>query len=196
MCGFVNGQLPQKVEIPQNIAGSSVTEISENAFSGMTGVQFVTVPMSISEIGAGAFTQCPDLKEIRIYNPDAKIATTGTVFSNDNAGSFSGVLVGYVPSELRGYTAFREMTFLELEQVRGDVMLDGIVSIEDAQLTLGYYTEIIASKTPEMNKIQKSTADVDGNQSISVEDAQLILKYYTERSVAGNLITWEELLAK
>ena len=192
--GFVSGQVPETLVLPQDIAGISVTEIGENAFAGMTGVQFVTVPMSIEEIGSGAFTQCPDLKEIRIYNPDAEISSKGTVFSNDDNGNFSGVLCGYVPSDLKGYTAFREMIFLELEQVRGDAMLDGAIDVVDAQLALRYYTETVSGKTPDMNRIQKKTADVNGNQKIDIEDAMLILKYYTECSVAGKSISWDDLL--
>ena len=196
VCGFDSGKVPQTLAIQRGIAGVPVTEIAENAFSGMTGAEFVTVPMSVSEIGTGAFTQCPDLKEIRLYNPDVQISSEGPVFSNDNAGSFTGVLVGYVPSNVKGYTAFREMIFLELEQVKGDVILDGKVSIDDAQTALKIYTETVAGKTPAVSKIQQSTADVDGNKTISVEDAQLILKYYTETSVAGREISWDELLKK
>lgn len=192
--GFVSGQVPETLVLRRDIAGVPVTKIGEDAFAGMTGVQFVTLPMSIKEIGSGAFTQCADLKEVRIFNPDAQIATAGAVFSSDDAGNFSGVLCSYVPSELKGYTAFREMTFLELEQVRGDAMLDGVVDVVDAQLTLQYYTEIVSGKTPDMNQIQKKTADVNGSQTIDIEDAMLILKYYTECSVAGKKISWDDLL--
>ena len=39
-------------------------------------------------------------------------------------------------------------------------------------------------------------ADINGDSVISVDDAQCILRYYTENTVAGNPITWNEILKK
>ena len=109
---------------------------------------------------------------------------------------YTGVLRAYYPSETAGFCSLHEIRFEELPEVRGDITLDGIVSIEDAQITLKAYTEVLAGNPSTLIALQKRTGDVDGSMTISVEDAQLILKYYTERSVAGKNTTWEELLAR
>ena len=74
---------------------------------------------------------------------------------------------------------------------------DGLVSVEDAQLTLKAYTEVhVAGLESKLTAQQKKAADVNGDGDVTVEDAQLILKYYTANTVAGKDTTWEELLKK
>ena len=80
--------------------------------------------------------------------------------------------------------------------LRGDINGDGTVSVDDAQLTLKAYTERIAGNDMKLTAEQIKAADVDGSGEISVEDAQWLLKYYTEKHVAGNDITWDDILGK
>lgn len=79
---------------------------------------------------------------------------------------------------------------------KGDVSGNGEVGIEDAQNTLIAYTELFAGNDPKLTPAQKAAADVNGDGEVSVEDAQYILLYYTENNVAGNAVTWEQLLGK
>ena len=193
-CGYENSALSENLVIADRILGVPVQAVSEKAFSGMTGVQTVLIPLSVTEIGSEAFGACPDLKTVTVCNPDIRLAGGINQFSNDAEGNFTGVLRGYVPSELKGYSSFMERSFEALPEVRGDATLDGIVSIEDAQLTLKAYTAHVAGIASTLNAVQNRTMDADGSGEVSVEDAQLILRYYTENTVAGKNITWEDLL--
>ena len=82
------------------------------------------------------------------------------------------------------------------EPLRGDVTLDSTVSVDDAQLTLKAYTERIAGNNMKLNNEQIKAADVNGDGEISVDDAQNILIYYVNNTVAGKVLTWDELLGK
>ena len=77
---------------------------------------------------------------------------------------------------------------------RGDPTGNGILSIEDAQLTLKAYTKSIAGKDSGLTAAQIKAADVNLDGKVSVEDAQLILRFYTDRNVSGRKITWDDLL--
>ena len=82
------------------------------------------------------------------------------------------------------------------ELLLGDVTTDGEVGVEDAQLTLKAYTNRIAGNDMNLTAEQIKAADINGDSVISVDDAQCILQYYTENTVAGNPITWDEILKK
>ena len=80
------------------------------------------------------------------------------------------------------------------EPERGDISGDGVISVEDAQLTLKAYTEGVAGLESKLNPAQKKASDINGDGNVTVEDAQLILKYYTGKYVAGKDITWVDIL--
>ena len=80
--------------------------------------------------------------------------------------------------------------------LRGDVTGDGEVSVDDAQLTLKAYTERIAGNDMKLTAEQIKAADVNGDGEVSVDDAQNILIYYVNNTVAGKILTWDELLGK
>ncbi len=80
--------------------------------------------------------------------------------------------------------------------LRGDVNGDGEVSVDDAQLTLKAYTERIAGNDMKLTDEQIKAADVNGDGEISVDDAQNILIFYVNNTVAGKVLTWDELLGK
>ena len=73
---------------------------------------------------------------------------------------------------------------------------DGEVSVDDAQLTLKAYTERIAGNDMKLTAEQIKAADVNGDGEVSVDDAQNILIYYVNNTVAGKILTWDELLGK
>ena len=102
--------------------------------------------------------------------------------------------------------------------VKGDVNLDDVADVADAQLVLNYYTaKVVAHK--DVDKINPSRNDLDefegvdrlcyflgdvaykdenGNiadpTSLDVIDAQLILNYYTKKDVAHKDTSWEEVV--
>lgn len=78
----------------------------------------------------------------------------------------------------------------------GDLSGDGEVGIEDAQNALIAYTEALSGNDPKLTPAQQKAADINGDGELTVEDAQYILMYYTENTVAGNTVTWEQLLKK
>ncbi len=78
--------------------------------------------------------------------------------------------------------------------LRGDVNLDGTVSIEDAQLALTAYTASMAGLESGLNEDQMTAVDVNLDHQLSIEDAQFILLYYVENSVSGNPTPWDEIL--
>lgn len=70
------------------------------------------------------------------------------------------------------------------------------VSVEDAQLALKSYTKRIAGVDMGLTEEQIKAADVNEDGELSVDDAQNILIYYVNNTVAGNVLTWEQLLGK
>ena len=60
--------------IPEEIDGKKVTAIGENAFYGVKDIMQVSIPASVVEIGASAFTNCNNL--IRVNIPSNSKLTT------------------------------------------------------------------------------------------------------------------------
>ena len=70
-------------------APSSVHTIAANAFFGMPGLQFVSMPPSIQFIGAMAFANNTSLAEVHFAHPNGLTLRLGQVF--ENATIFNGV---------------------------------------------------------------------------------------------------------
>ena len=188
---FYGRRKVRKLTIPD-----TVTVIEYNAFVECSGLVSVTIPESVEDVGMQAFCGCTALEAVTILNPDCKIYDRATTFSNDNT-AYTGVIRGYDGSTAEAYAKKYEYRFesLGLVPVRGDVTRDGIVSVEDAQLTLKAYTQRIAGNETGLTAAQIKAADVNGDGEVSVDDAQYILRYYTEKAVAGrDDFTWEDLI--
>ena len=89
-----------------------------------------------------------------------------------------------------------DLTSTVIMPFRGDVTADGLVSVDDAQLALQAYTNRIAGNDMNLTDAQIKAADVNNDGELSVDDAQNILIYYVNNTVAGKVLTWEELLGK
>ncbi len=68
------------VNIPAEINGLPVTEISNNAFNGCSALTNVTIPNSVTSIGYGAFSWCNALTNITI--PRSVVSIGSSAFEN------------------------------------------------------------------------------------------------------------------
>lgn len=194
--GYVNTQMTVKTVLESMVGGLPVMFVGENAFSGLKDVQEITIPASVIAIKDKAFFNCRDLHFVTAYNPTVSFISDPSLFTNDENGGFTGTIISYKDSSLESYANYHQRFFMALDDLKGDVVLDGTVSIDDAQLTLKAYTEQVAGNGMILNGVQFRGADVNGDAKVDVEDAQLILIYYTETAVAGIMITWDDLLKK
>lgn len=151
---------------------NSITLIESYAFYGCTGLTSITIPAGVTCIDYAAFNNCQNL--------------TIKGFSGTAAEKYA--LQNQIPFESLGE---EEHTF-----IRGDVTQDSFVGIDDAQITLKAYTNRIAGNALGLTVEQIKAADVNGDGEISVDDAQNILIYYVNNTVAGKVLTWDELLGK
>ena len=78
----------------------------------------------------------------------------------------------------------------------GDIDGDGTVSVEDAQTALIAYVNSIIGLESGLTEQQMRAADVNGDGQVSAEDAQFILIYYARVTLAGEAVTWEDVLMK
>ena len=78
--------------------------------------------------------------------------------------------------------------------LRGDTNGDGAIGIEDAQSTLVAYVNILSGTPHGLSDAAFSAADIDADGEISAQDAQWILMYYVANNVAGNQMTWEQII--
>ena len=176
----------------------SVRRICGAAFSENEGLTDIIVPSSVESIGPGAFYNCTDLHSVTVLNPDCFLSDPDS--DEDNAfdvciypEKYSGMLRGAEASTLKQYAEKYNIKFDPASQ--GDADGDYTVSITDAQLVLREYTNSVAGNPGTFTDAQKQAADVNHDGDVSVDDAQLILKYYVNNSVAGNVITWQEMVS-
>ena len=76
----------------------------------------------------------------------------------------------------------------------GDVNLDQVVDVSDAQDALAGYVRRFAGLDSGLTDRQMQAGDVNQDGTLTVEDAQFILMYYVKNSVAQASVTWDEIL--
>ena len=76
----------------------------------------------------------------------------------------------------------------------GDVDQNGIITSNDAQITLIHYAETLADNDPTLTDAQLAIADVSGDGKVTSKDAQMILTYFLEVVVnEDDEITWYDV---
>ncbi|MBP0968218.1 MAG: CotH kinase family protein, partial [Oscillospiraceae bacterium] len=76
-------------------------------------------------------------------------------------------------------TAEKSLAEIPRTLLCGDFDANGIVSLEDAQLLLMYYTETVAGNPVTLTATQRRNGDADQNSALDVADAMHILLHYT-----------------
>ena len=103
-------------------------------------------------------------------------------------------------SEIRnGQTTYALTRYPEsapAEQGKGDLNGDAAITVEDSQLALNAYVQIMIGMPSGLSQTQLTCADVDGNSIFDVLDAQFILRYYTENTLAGRNLSWADIIKK
>ena len=83
---------------------------------------------------------------------------------------------------------------VSLDYKLGDINQDDSISVEDAQIVLLAYVQIMAGMESGLTEQQTKAADINADTAVSVEDAQYILIYYVANTLSGTEITWEQIL--
>lgn len=197
--GYINTQLSIKTKVKSEVGGLPVTVIAPGAFAEVKGVQEITIPISVTMIGSGAFRCCPDLRNLVIMNPGCGFTGEPSMICNSQEGenyNYIGVVSGFEGSNIEGYCNLYHRFFNKLTITTGDLDFDGYITIEDAQDALNAYVNELAGNRSELIGQQITAGDINHDGAVTAEDAQFILQYYTEKSIALNPITWDDLLKK
>lgn len=108
--------------IPDTIAGTTVDTIGAYAFEGCDLIRTVTIPASVTEIGDGAFADCPYLQAILLKD---RADTTGMILGADWSGQ-AEVICFPATSESYGPSA---------EQLAFDQVLQAAAAIDSVDET-------------------------------------------------------------
>lgn len=86
----------------------------------------------------------------------------------------------------------QQMQFSRYDRIFGDYDKDGLITIDDAQNALTYYTYSMFAQTPEWLPAEFCACDITQDGILDLSDATLILTYYTMDSL-GLEQSWESL---
>ena len=121
--------------IPSEMDGYRVTGIGDNAFFLSTSLKSVTIPDSVTSIGASAFSRCDSLTKIAvdIKNP-IYYSENGILFSKDRTTLFKypngKIDKSYVIPE--SVTSIGENAFYDCESLTSITISDNVTNIGDA----------------------------------------------------------------
>lgn len=83
--GIINGEISIPRTFKENNIKYTVVAIGENAFANQSGMTAISLPSSITDIGAGAFDGCTSLQRFSVPKGNAKYATdsNGLLYDKD-----------------------------------------------------------------------------------------------------------------
>lgn len=193
--------------IPDFIAGLPVTKLCDEAFKGHKELRSVTIPETVSEIGAEAFSGCKGLTKITV--PSSVKRMGKDVFAGCSHKLTVSVLADHALYEEGALGAADQgiellvkpnSTALEYAKangisyrftgVKGDVNHDGVVDAIDASCVLAEYSATVTKGGGTFDEETKELADVNNDGRVDSLDASLIFAYYSQSS-SGGVPTWD-----
>lgn len=198
---FANCTSLNSLTLPENLE-----TIESEAFLNTPALTALTIPKSVKQIDKNAFN-CTGKKEGENFTLYVYKDSYALEFAIENDFNYV-VIDGEQPPQPEQPTEPEQPEQpAEPEQpeqpeqppvtelMLGDTDGDGEITVSDAQNVLAAYVESLTNNgESSLTDAQKAACDVDGDGEITVADAQYILIYYTENQVAGNPVTWEELI--
>ena len=155
-------------------------------------IPFEIERLTVKSITPDTFSECSDLKSIKISNPNCKI------YDNGNSIPQTAIIYGYKNSTAQTYADKYNRQFVTLTDLTGDVNGDGAVNSIDASLVMKNYV-ISSTKdgVPIFTEQQEKLGNVNGDISANAVDASLIMGYYTFISTPSNeFISMEEFVRR
>ena len=169
--------------------------VPDFAFSGCEALESVTLSSRLEAIGTRAFDGCKALKSLTV---PARVEKIGSYAFNGCDALTLKVAADSAAEKHAQRFAIKYEVIDAMETgglMTGDLNGDCRVSVEDVQLALQAYTNVLAKKDSGLNALQYEAASsvcLFGG-SLTVEDVQFILRYYTENEVAKRTVSWDDL---
>ena len=172
--------------------------VPDFAFSGCEALESVTLSSRLEAIGTRAFDGCKALKTLTVP------ACAGNFGSYAFNGCDALTLKVAADSAAEKHAQKFSVKYEIIDAMEtgglmtGDLNGDCRVSVEDVQLALQAYTNVLAKKDSGLNALQYEAASsvcLFGG-SLTVEDVQFILRYYPENEVAKRTVSWDDLQKK
>ena len=123
------------VEIPDTVTG-----IGEYSFCQCKSLSNIVIPSSVTSIGKNAFYKCDNLKYVVIPETVKSINEHAFGYNDhdDETDTYikqeGFIIYGYAGTAAETYAAENNITFIELEKIKGDINADGEFNVADVVL--------------------------------------------------------------
>ena len=95
---------------------STVTTISSSAFES-SGINSVTLPVSVATVGSYAFYNCPNLREVKVYNVKCDFVSGASCITNSKSNTFGGTIYGGENSTAKNIANSLHCNFVVLNDI-------------------------------------------------------------------------------
>lgn len=186
-CMFIDCPNLSWVEMPD-----TVTYINYSAFSECSSLSNIHFSQNLQSIGNGAFYKCSNLKYVIIPRSVEYIGEYAFGYEEYDSETKTGTLYddftiyGYAGTAAEIYANENGITFIALEEPKGDVNADGVIDPVDATLVLQQYAVDSMNGEDILSDSQKLIANVNSDDVIDPVDATWILRYYSYSSMNGS----------
>ena len=170
-----------------------VQTIEPGAFKGNANIKTVVCQETVNTICEGAFSECPALGSVHVYNGEAQILNKETELTICNSydkdkkvSTYTGNVIAYENSPVYNWAKERGVNVVicegEYNKVTGDINYDGEVNAVDASRILAEYARTSSGKEKSFTFAQNRCGDIDKNDSVDAVDASKVLAYYAYTS--------------
>lgn len=126
------------IEIPEEINGKTVTQISTMAFQGCSFVTQITIPETVAAIGSSAFRTCSSLEKIEV--PDSVTEMGLSVF--EDCSSLREIVIPHGITDIRektfsGCTSLEKVVMPESLKTMGRMAFAGCSSLSEVTIPNG-----------------------------------------------------------